>query len=134
MRRRGCQSNVGTGMPFCIATLPAGRSSIDSVGASVPGSIVGAHAGRPLATRMMAASARLAASARRGTRMAPIMAPSSGILARDMRVVVVGSINADFVVTADRLPEPGETVLGGRFSQHHGGKGANQAVAAARAR
>jgi ribokinase len=50
-----------------------------------------------------------------------------------MRVVVVGSINADFVVTADRLPEPGETVLGGRFSQHHGGKGANQAVAAARA-
>ncbi|HEX2222221.1 MAG TPA: ribokinase [Candidatus Limnocylindria bacterium] len=49
------------------------------------------------------------------------------------RVIVVGSINVDLVVTADRLPAPGETVLGGRFAQHHGGKGANAAVAAARA-
>ena len=48
------------------------------------------------------------------------------------RVVVVGSINVDLVVTAERLPLPGETVLGGRFAQHAGGKGANQAVAAAR--
>ena len=48
-------------------------------------------------------------------------------------LVVIGSINVDLVVTADRLPAPGETVLGGRFAVHHGGKGANQAVAAARA-
>lgn len=48
-------------------------------------------------------------------------------------VVVVGSINVDMVVHADRLPVPGETVLGGRFAIHDGGKGANQAVAAARA-
>ena len=48
-------------------------------------------------------------------------------------VVVIGSINVDLVVSADRLPAPGETVLGGRFAVHHGGKGANQAVAAARA-
>jgi ribokinase len=49
------------------------------------------------------------------------------------RVCVIGSINADLVVLADRLPTPGETVLGGRFSTHPGGKGANAAVAAARA-
>ena len=48
-------------------------------------------------------------------------------------VVVIGSINVDLVATADRLPAPGETVLGGRFAVHAGGKGANQAVAAARA-
>src|SRR3954471_20451643 len=48
------------------------------------------------------------------------------------RVVVVGSINADLVVVAERLPAAGETVSGGRFSRHGGGKGANQAVAAAR--
>jgi ribokinase len=49
------------------------------------------------------------------------------------RVVVIGSLNVDLVVAAERLPAPGETVLGGRFSIHDGGKGANQAVAAARA-
>lgn len=49
------------------------------------------------------------------------------------QVVVIGSINVDLVVSVDRLPAPGETVLGGRFAVHHGGKGANQAVAAARA-
>lgn len=49
------------------------------------------------------------------------------------RIVVVGSSNTDLVVTTDRLPEPGETMLGGEFKQYSGGKGANQAVAAARA-
>jgi ribokinase len=48
-------------------------------------------------------------------------------------VVVVGSINADLVVTVPRLPRPGVTVTGGTFARHGGGKGANQAVAAARA-
>jgi len=48
------------------------------------------------------------------------------------RVIVVGSVNVDLVVTAGRLPEPGETVTGGTYSRHHGGKSANQAVAAAR--
>ena len=49
-----------------------------------------------------------------------------------MRVVVVGSVNADLVVAVDALPAPGETVAGGRFARWGGGKGANQAVAAAR--
>jgi ribokinase len=48
------------------------------------------------------------------------------------RVIVVGSVNIDLVVSAPRLPQPGETVTGGRFAQHDGGKGGNQAVAAAR--
>ncbi|MEA2311681.1 MAG: ribokinase [Solirubrobacteraceae bacterium] len=48
------------------------------------------------------------------------------------RVIVAGSVNADLVVRAERLPAPGETVAGGEFSRHGGGKGANQAVAAAR--
>ena len=48
-------------------------------------------------------------------------------------IVVVGSSNTDLVVACDRLPEPGETVLGGEFVRAAGGKGANQAVAAARA-
>lgn len=49
------------------------------------------------------------------------------------RVLVVASINVDLVVGAARLPAAGETVLGGAFGQHQGGKGANQAVAAVRA-
>jgi ribokinase len=48
------------------------------------------------------------------------------------RVIVVGSLNVDLVVSTTHLPESGETVIGGRFALHHGGKGGNQAVAAAR--
>jgi ribokinase len=47
-------------------------------------------------------------------------------------IVVVGSANTDMIVQVARLPAPGETVLGGRFVTARGGKGANQAVAAAR--
>ncbi|GAA4557227.1 PfkB family carbohydrate kinase [Pseudonocardia xishanensis] len=48
-------------------------------------------------------------------------------------VVVVGAVNVDLVVQADRLPGPGETVVGPGVERHGGGKGANAAVAAARA-
>lgn len=47
-------------------------------------------------------------------------------------ITVIGSINMDLVVTADKAPEAGETVMGTGFRQIPGGKGANQAVAAAR--
>jgi ribokinase len=48
------------------------------------------------------------------------------------RVLVVGSVNVDLVIAAERLPGAGETVTGGTFARHMGGKGGNQAVAAAR--
>ena len=47
-------------------------------------------------------------------------------------IVVLGGLNYDFVLQADRLPRPGETMEGRRFYTSGGGKGANQAVAAAR--
>ncbi len=49
-----------------------------------------------------------------------------------MKILVIGSSNTDLVAKASHLPKPGETVLGGGFSVNPGGKGANQAVAAAR--
>ncbi|MGP3635876.1 PfkB family carbohydrate kinase, partial [Streptomyces sp. 24-1644] len=47
-------------------------------------------------------------------------------------LLVVGSANADLVIGVERRPAPGETVLGSDLAVHPGGKGANQAVAAAR--
>jgi len=47
-------------------------------------------------------------------------------------VLVIGSANMDLVVTAERFPDPGETVFGKKFQMFPGGKGANQAVAAAK--
>jgi len=49
------------------------------------------------------------------------------------RIIVVGSSNTDLIIKMDRIPRPGETVIGGDFTTAAGGKGANQAVAAARA-
>ncbi len=49
------------------------------------------------------------------------------------QIVVIGSSNTDMIIKIDRIPRPGETVIGGQFSTAPGGKGANQAVAAARA-
>jgi ribokinase len=48
-------------------------------------------------------------------------------------IVVVGSSNTDMIIKLDRIPKPGETILGGQFVTAPGGKGANQAVGAARA-
>ncbi|UCF42469.1 MAG: ribokinase [Planctomycetota bacterium] len=49
------------------------------------------------------------------------------------RIVVVGSSNTDMIIKVPHVPVPGETIIGGTFSTAAGGKGANQAVAAARA-
>jgi ribokinase len=49
------------------------------------------------------------------------------------KIIVVGSSNTDMIIKVPHLPVPGETVLGDEFHMVHGGKGANQAVAAARA-
>jgi ribokinase len=48
-------------------------------------------------------------------------------------ILVVGSSNTDMIIKLDRIPKPGETILGGEFVTAAGGKGANQAVGAARA-
>ena len=47
-------------------------------------------------------------------------------------IVVVGSINLDLVARAEHIPRPGETIIGSEFQTFYGGKGANQAVAAAK--
>lgn len=52
---------------------------------------------------------------------------------KNSRIVVIGSSNVDLIMKMDHLPEPGETVTDAEFFQVYGGKGANQAVAAARA-
>ncbi len=49
------------------------------------------------------------------------------------KIVVVGSSNTDMIIKVPHVPAPGETIIGGTFSTAAGGKGANQAVAAARA-
>jgi ribokinase len=59
--------------------------------------------------------------------------PSRGERAMAHKIVVVGSSNTDMIIKLDRIPKPGETRLGGEFVTAAGGKGANQAVAAARA-
>src|SRR5204863_412853 len=66
-------------------------------------------------------------AAARGVHGRPVLGESG------VKAVVVGSANMDLVATAPNLPRPGETVLGYDFAQVPGGKGANQAIAAARA-
>jgi len=48
------------------------------------------------------------------------------------KILVIGSSNTDMVIKTEKMPAPGETILGGRFLLNPGGKGANQAVAASR--
>lgn len=68
-----------------------------------------------------------------GAKFGSVLRTDQNAAMTSRRIVVVGSANTDMVVRVDELPRPGETVLGGRFAVIPGGKGANQAVAAARA-
>jgi ribokinase len=61
------------------------------------------------------------------------VAATVNLATTEFDVCVVGSANLDLVARAQRLPGPGETVMGHDFAEHPGGKGLNQAVAAARA-
>ena len=60
------------------------------------------------------------------------MTDKAGVDQKHNVVLVVGSANMDLVVRCERFPTPGETILGGEFGTFPGGKGANQAVAAAK--
>lgn len=53
-------------------------------------------------------------------------------MTKSKKILIIGSSNTDMTVRTEKLPLPGETVLGGTFTMGHGGKGANQAVAAKR--
>lgn len=64
--------------------------------------------------------------------IAPSPNAAPGAEANPPKVCVVGSLNMDLVVRAQRIPVAGETVLGGGYKTYPGGKGANQAVAASR--
>ena len=57
---------------------------------------------------------------------------SKPVLKNMKRILVIGSSNTDMVIKTEKIPMPGETILGGTFLMNPGGKGANQAVAAAR--
>src|SRR5262249_30025069 len=84
--------------------------------------------GPPAGIRSPSASAELSRGDER--RRGPFHRHLPG--SRVPRVTVVGSANVDFTVALSRLPRPGETVTGGTLLVNHGGKGANQAVAARR--
>src|SRR5436305_597394 len=81
-----------------------------------------------------AASPRATARTSSSESVLPVIvtATSNSLAHVPAQLSVVGSVNLDLVARAERLPRPGETVTGAAFSEVPGGKGANQAVAAAR--
>src|SRR5258707_8821190 len=88
--------------------------------ADAPGASVAASVNTAIATRIRIAIPHPGCGTRLGSRSVAV------------ELTVVGSINIDLVARVERLPRPGETVSGAELQRFPGGKGANQAVAAAR--
>src|SRR5450759_808150 len=88
----------------------------------------------PARTGLFLVSAAVRAAQSTASSAASDVYKRQGINCMSGRVVVVGSVNIDLVARVPHLPHPGETVTGGSYERHHGGKGGNQAIAAARLR
>jgi len=86
----------------------------------------------PFSALSLALAARQRANAAANRSTDPKLKIQEDTMSRRPRVTVVGSFNQDLVAVTPRMPVKGETILGGPFHTGPGGKGANQAVAAAR--
>src|SRR4051812_47257374 len=124
-----CASRASSG-PSASSTVPAASASATistrgSPTSSTPSSIwIGPGPSSP--------STGSSAGVRSSRQKASLRAYSKSVDARAYDVVVVGKANMDYLVRGPRLPLPGQSVNGDLFQQAPGGKGANQAVAAAR--
>lgn len=116
--RHGFSTCAGSSGKLCQRTIPNSQSGwcTESGGVRIRS--------MPRQTHSEADSAR---SKNRGLDV------SSGSFHAGPRILVIGSVNTDLTIQLRDLPGPGETVIGSRFATSRGGKGANQAVAAARA-
>ena len=145
-RARGIQIGGQRVPRFPIASARAGRAGARR--ARPPQPRAARLRGRPRAETSSAERSTSRARSGRGRAAAMTRQPACGAAApartwgiaqeasihrvQPVRVVVVGSLNMDLIVNVAHIPKPGETVIGDRFFRAAGGKGANQAVAAAR--
>ena len=119
--------NAGKSGQISIVSVDGIQAALQAVKA---GTLSGTVSQYPYAEGQLAVQACMKAVAKQA--IPPrVVAPRAMPMIESGRVAVVGSINIDHVVRTNRFPAPGETVLGNEVSVGVGGKGANQAVAAA---